>query len=552
MTTERKLLAINGAYLAVALLIATLSILTERAQRSLTAANENRLLSFQLATELRQSSDDLTRLARTFAVTGDPRYETAYWDILAVRNGEKPRPDGRTLSLRSLMQQAGFTDGEFARLKEAEDNSNALVKTETIAMNAVKGFFDDGKGGYTRQATPDLELARRIMHDEKYHQDKSVIMGPIDTFQEMLDARTRASVETHTRKRDVLFWTSVSVIPVILLLAAIGVWIIKAHITRPLTAVINSLQASSTEISSATAQVASAGQSLADSAGAQAAALEETGASLEQISGMTKRNADHAQAAKTLSAQTCSSAETGAADMSEMSTAMDAIKAAGDNIGRIIKVIDEIAFQTNILALNAAVEAARAGEAGMGFAVVAEEVRNLAQRSAAAAKETASCIEDSIQKSARGVEISGKVAASLGEIVTKAREMDRIVAEIANASLEQSQGIVQVNVAITRMDRVTQENAATAEESASASQELSAQAEALVETVTGLRALVGGGSAQVARRSAAVSSHASTREARRKPTRGEAAPTSLTFDLPEERKPAPKRLAADTAVFADV
>jgi methyl-accepting chemotaxis protein len=207
---------------------------------------------------------------------------------------------------------------------------------------------------------------------------------------------------------------------------------------------------------------------------------------------MTKRNAENALSAKDLSAETRSAAETGSANMQEMNSAMADIQSSSGNISKIIKTIDEIAFQTNILALNAAVEAARAGQAGAGFAVVADEVRNLAQRSAQAAKETAEKIEDSIAKSANGVAISGKVTESLAQIVSKARQVDELVAEIATASREQSQGLEQVNTAVTQMDKVTQTNAATAEESASASEELSAQAATLREIVAELQKLVTG------------------------------------------------------------
>src|SRR5258708_25224821 len=158
-----------------------------------------------------------------------------------------------------------------------------------------------------------------------------------------------------------------------------------------------------------------------------------------------------------------------------MVAAMNDINTSSDKVSKIIKVIDEIAFQTNILALNAAVEAARAGEAGLGFAVVADEVRNLAQRSAQAARETAEKIEDSIRKSEHGVELNAKVGLSLHEIVDKARKVDTLVAEIAQACKEQTQGISQINLAVTQMDKVTQTNAASAEESASASNELAAQ-----------------------------------------------------------------------------
>jgi len=268
--------------------------------------------------------------------------------------------------------------------------------------------------------------------------------------------------------------------------------VITRSITKPIKSVADALSAGADQTAAAARQVSSSSQSLAEGSSEQAASLEETSASLEEISGMTKRNAESATQAKDLAGQTRTAADAGAADMEEMKRAMDAIKGSSDDISKIIKTIDEIAFQTNILALNAAVEAARAGEAGMGFAVVAEEVRNLAQRSAQSAKETAGKIEDSVRKSEHGVQICGKVAQSLSEIVGKARQVDTLVAEIAEASREQTQGIEQVNTAVTQMDKVTQSNAAGAEESAAAAEELSAQSVVLQESVSELLALVDG------------------------------------------------------------
>ena len=206
---------------------------------------------------------------------------------------------------------------------------------------------------------------------------------------------------------------------------------------------------------------------------------------------MTKRNADNAQVAKDAAAQTSVSADSGSHQVKNLLVAMAGIKTASEDIKKILKNIDEIAFQTNILALNAAVEAARAGEAGAGFAVVADEVRNLAQRCAQAAKETAVKIEDSVVKSHEGAAISAEVAGSFEQIQTRIRQLNELVAEIATATTEQSQGITQVNQAMTQMDKVTQSNAASAEESASASQELNAQAETLKATVADLNRLVG-------------------------------------------------------------
>ena len=267
---------------------------------------------------------------------------------------------------------------------------------------------------------------------------------------------------------------------------------ITRSITKPIRQVADHLSAGAEQTVSAAGQVSASSQSLAEGASEQAASLEETSSSLEEMSSMTQRNAENAGKVKELGAEARAAGDTAVADMQAMRTAMDAIKSSSDDIAKIIKTIDEIAFQTNILALNAAVEAARAGEAGAGFAVVADEVRSLAQRCAQAAKETAVKIEDSVSKSAHGVEISARVAKSLEEIVGKARQVDELAGEVAAASREQSQGITQVNTAVSQMDKVTQSNAANAEESAAAAEELNAQAEAMKDAVNELLRLVDG------------------------------------------------------------
>ena len=312
----------------------------------------------------------------------------------------------------------------------------------------------------------------------------------------------KETTNNSTQNAQSLATTSKVLLGGLILTAILGAGIafyITRSISGPIKSVATALSAGADQTASAANQVSSSSQSLAEGSSEQAASLEETSASLEEISGMTKRNAENATSAKDLAGQTRTAADTGAADMEEMKRAMDAIKGASDDISKIIKTIDEIAFQTNILALNAAVEAARAGEAGMGFAVVADEVRSLAQRCAQAAKETAGKIEDAVQKSARGAEISAKVAKSLEEIVGKARQVDEMAGEVATASQEQSQGIAQVNTAVTQMDKVTQSNAANAEESASAAEELNAQALAMREAVAELLLMVDGASAVQAR-----------------------------------------------------
>jgi methyl-accepting chemotaxis protein len=271
-------------------------------------------------------------------------------------------------------------------------------------------------------------------------------------------------------------------------------WIIIRSTNRALQLTASVLDDASSQVAAAARQVSSGSQSLAEGASAQASSLEESSSSLEELSSMTKRNAESAVSAKGFSGEARSAADAGNGDMAEMRQAMDAIKTSSNDIAKIIKTIDEIAFQTNILALNAAVEAARAGTAGAGFAVVADEVRALAQRSANSAKETASKIEIAVQNSDHGVRISGKVASSLSVILEKVLKVDELVAEISNASNEQSQGIGQINTAVSQMDKITQSNAANAEETAAAAEELTAQSAALKDTVGQLRQLVGGGS----------------------------------------------------------
>jgi len=279
----------------------------------------------------------------------------------------------------------------------------------------------------------------------------------------------------------------------LIVVAAVWVsWRSARAISRPIEQAAGALTASAHDTGQSAAQVLNASHQLATLSSEQAASIEETSASMEEIASTTKNNAASADLAHAAAARALSAADVGATKMAALAQSMRSIESASVEVTKILKTIDEIAFQTNILALNAAVEAARAGEAGLGFAVVADEVRSLAARCAAASRESADRISESVVRSREGVAIEAQAKQSFADVHSGIREFDRHMAEISASMQEQHRGVVYVNSSMAKIDRTTQLNAGTAEETAAAAEELSRQSAALDQMVNDLRDLVEG------------------------------------------------------------
>jgi len=270
--------------------------------------------------------------------------------------------------------------------------------------------------------------------------------------------------------------------------------IITSMVTKPIYKVIDDLNAESAEAAAASSQVEAASHQLAEASLEEASSMQETSSTLEETSSMIQQNNENTTLAAALSKQATQSAEKSNHEMEKMVDLMEKLEQSSSDISKIVKVIDEIAFQTNILSLNAAVEAAHAGEAGKGFAVVAGEVRNLAQRSAEAAKETTVIIENNIKLATEGVEMAKDVEESLIQIDEESKKVSNLVHEISIASEEQARGIHEIHKAVSQMEEAISSNAQTAEECAAASKELSIQSDEVQEVVDNLTSMVNGGS----------------------------------------------------------
>lgn len=405
----------------------------------------------------------------------------------AMLTGEATELTGVTSSAARVAALLAEIEGHLAA---QQDDTSALL----IAIADLKAFVAESEPLFSAvlaKGMADPEVQKRVAAFNELVKKNTEGLAALDKaiaghLTENLTEMQTAS--GHARNVNLI------VFGLSIFLGGVCAWgLARFHIVRPVLGLSAKLGDESEGVRAAASQFEQASVSLSDGASRSAAALETSSAALEQISGVTAANAERAEQARGLSTRARDAAEAGSAGMAELSEAMAAIRAASDNIAAILKTIDEIAFQTNILALNAAVEAARAGEAGAGFAVVADEVRSLAQRSAAAARDTASKIEDAQRRSAKGAELTGKVEANLGDIVGRVREVADIITEIASASAEQRSGLSQVAGSVSDLDKLTQQNAALAQETSASANELTSRIDALRGVAEALDRLVKGG-----------------------------------------------------------
>lgn len=520
MEQKKPAFQLNLLLSVITLILLTLTFFAYHwAGKKLEESYQQQYVSYLLADELRQSSDDLTRLGRTYVITKDAAYEQQYMRILAIRNGEQPKPENYhriywdfvaangqnprpdsnvRRGLIDLMKDAGFTEAELAKLNEAKNNSDALVNTEVAAFKLVQQ--NDG------DPLANQQKAIAMMHDKAYHQNKARIMSPIDDFYQMMEARNKDAVSDATDNNTMLRYLFITLGLVLMfflwrtytsLLGLVGTSVeqLKQDLHRmaegdfahpikvpqgatesligllgtmqtTLKGIIGKVSHSSEELSSSADSIAQIAEQTAQFATDQQTSTQTMAAAIEQLVVSISHLSDNASHADELSKVSANTLQEGSGVIKETLDSIENISATvGDaastiselnghtqQISEIIAVIRGIADQTNLLALNAAIEAARAGEQGRGFAVVADEVRNLASRSAASTQQITGMIskiqsgtdasirsmENTVNNVSRGVNLANQTGQAIASIQDHASNLTGLMGEISHTLREQS------------------------------------------------------------------------------------------------------------------
>lgn len=403
--------------------------------------------------------------------------------------------EDRVLGAIVIGWKLDFLNNEIGQLTFGKTGSAFIVnKTGTIIVHPERKHIMKTRiqdvAGMERVAEDMVSLGEGIQECSYNEEEKILAFAPVEMAGWSLGLILSKSevIGPVEKMRNIIILSALIILG---LISVFLLWFVRRMITNPIQHAVEDLNEGANQVSSASDQIASSSQVLAEGTSAQASSVEETSSSLEEMSSMTKQNAQHAGEANNLMQEANQVVHRANESMGDLTTAMEDISRSSEESSKIIKTIDEIAFQTNLLALNAAVEAARAGEAGAGFAIVADEVRNLALRAAEAAKNTSDLIEGTVKKIANGSEIVKRTSKEFNDVTLNSSKVGELIAEIAAASSEQAQGIDQLNSAVADIDRIVQQNAGNAEESAGASEQMKAQAEKLKSVVGVLMTLVG-------------------------------------------------------------
>jgi hypothetical protein len=409
----------------------------------------------------------------------------------------------RALMLRSILQQGAGADSVKREYADVISSIRKLLPDYQQLIEDEQGrrSFESVRAGMDQLFQAHDELVSYMdkqqfdqvqkIADEKVMPRAALIITDSRTLVEQEGSRMSEASESAASRASVGNWVSVLFTLICLTVGVVAVIVVR-RISGALLTLASEMSSGAEQVASAATQVAAVSQSLAQASSEQAASLEETSASGHDLAAMTRTNVDYTQRASSSALETDRQLKAANDTLANMVGSMQEINASSKKISKIIRVIDEIAFQTNILALNAAVEAARAGEAGMGFAVVADEVRNLAQRCAQAARDTATLIEESIQTVDGGSAKLSQVVSAIEGIAQQATGVKELMMSVNTASQEQSRNIDQISAAVAQMQKVTQNTAASAEEGAAASEQMSGHAESMRASVGHLLLMVQG------------------------------------------------------------